>query len=235
VILKVTPRGHADDAVLANEGAALDHWRQTGAVPALLAVRDGGFTLLMRRLIPGRSMDESGVAWEDRLTELGRLAARLHAAGPAPSEFPTLSRYRLDWRDALADDPGLLTRLDELMRPGPGDVLVHADLHGGNALRDGDEWKAIDPHGARGDRHADIWGLLDDRGPELPHAPDAAAKVARGWVERYAGAANLEPDRAAAWTRLRGLAEARAIEGRAHSPDEAAWAHRMRRLSEALA
>ena len=50
------------------------------------AIRDGGpvvlgFTLLLERARPGEPLLHSGLSWEQILTELGRLARRLH--GPA--------------------------------------------------------------------------------------------------------------------------------------------------------
>src|SRR5690242_10016339 len=35
LVLKVSPRGHDDDALVASQPDALEHWRATGIVPAL--------------------------------------------------------------------------------------------------------------------------------------------------------------------------------------------------------
>ena len=149
LVLKVSPRGHTDDVLVASQPAALEHWRPTGIVPVLHGRRDDGFTYLMQRLRPGTTLDDAGLTFEDRLRTLGVLAARLHAAGPAPAAFVPLADYAARW------NPGALAT------PRDDDVLLHADLHGGNVLRDGDGWKVVDPHAARGDRHADVWALLD--------------------------------------------------------------------------
>lgn len=115
-------------------------------------------------------------------------------------------------------------------------MLVHADLHGGNALRSGSGWKTIDPHAVRGDRHADGWALLDPLAPALPPQPDAAVRAARERVAHYAGAAALDPARLAAWTRLRARAEALGLDADPQTPpDDAAWAARLHRLADALA
>ena len=157
VVLKLNPRGHRDDAQLASEGDALAFWRHTGAAAELIDRRDEGFTLLIERLEPGQALDDAGLSPEERLTELGRLAARLHGAGPPPPE------PFLHVRDFLA---GPLPDGDDV-------VLVHLDLHGGNALRSGSSWKAIDPKGVRADRHADVWALIDPVMLEqLPHDAD---------------------------------------------------------------
>ena len=103
------------------------------------------------------------------------------------------------------------------------DVLLHADLHGGNVLRDGGGWKVVDPHAARGDRHADVWALLD---PLVPAVPDDA--TALRWVAIYAEAADLDPERARAWVHVRAAGEAGDVE-----PDDPDWAARLRRMAEA--
>jgi streptomycin 6-kinase len=214
VVLKVHPRGHLDDEQLAAEAAALAFWAPTGAVPRLDGVRDGGFTLLMERLVPGTPLDAAGVAWVERLEVLGALVGRLHAVGAAPGSIPHIGgTYARDWRRLLGDSPLFVPRDD--------DVLLHADLHGGNALRHGSAWRVIDPHAVRGDRHADVWALID---PLAPEPPDA--RTAWMWVERYAAAASLDAERAAAWVRLRARGEA--------LTRDAAWRARLARMADLL-
>jgi streptomycin 6-kinase len=237
VVLKINPREHADARDLVAEGAALRFWAPTGAVPRLLEERDDGFTLLLEELRPGTPLDDAGLSWEERLTTLGRLVARLHAAGPPPASLPRLgAEYADGWRRTLADDTASLAELELLLRPAADDLLLHADLHGGNALRAGEEWRAIDPHAVRGDRHADVWALIDPEAPELPEEPEAAAREARRWLGLYATAAGLEPERAAAWTRLRARAEALAIDhdGLTASDEDRAWAARLHRIAGVL-
>ena len=165
----------------------------------------------MQRLRPGTTLDDAGLPFEDRLRTLGALAARLHAAGPAPVAFVPLADYAARWR------PGALAT------PRDDDVLLHADLHGGNVLRDGDGWKVVDPHAARGDRHAEVWALLD---PLVPAVPDDA--TARRWVSVCAEAAALDPDRTRTWVHVRAAGEAGDVE-----PDDPEWAARLRRMAEA--
>jgi streptomycin 6-kinase len=192
VVVKLNPRGHADDAQLAGEGDALAFWRHTGAAVELLSARDGGFTLLLDRLKPGHTLDDAGLSPEDRLTQLGRLAARLHDAGPPPPSFVGIERFAPAWE----------------LPEGGDEVLAHLDLHGGNALRSGAGWKVIDPKGVRVDRHADVWALIDPVGLEsLPEEPRQARATAERRVELYAEAAALDPAKASRWTRMRALAE----------------------------
>ena len=227
VVLKVAPRGHPDDFQLAREGDALAFWEPTGAVARLLGSRDDGFTLLMERLAPGTPLDRSGLGWEERLTVLGGLAARLHAPGGPAGTFIPMAEFARDWRRALAEQPEALRELDDLVAPARDDVLVHADLHGGNALLHGREWRVIDPKGVRGDRHADIWALIEPDAPALPDDPEAAALTASAWVNAYADAAGMDARRAGAWTRLRAQAEAAWV-------TDAAWAARLRAIAAAL-
>lgn len=235
VVVKASPRGH-DDAQVAAEGEALAFWRPTGAVPDLVARRDDGFTLVLERLTPGTTLDETDPAGDERLSVLGRLVARLHAAGPPPPRtFPSLHDYAAGWHRSVTAAGPLHDDLEELLESADDDVLVHADLHGANALRAGEEWKAIDPHAVRGERHADTWALLDPLAPMLPADPAAARRTAWRRVARYADAAGLDPTRAAAWTRLRARAEALTIREQAQSTAaDRAWAGRLRRLVDAL-
>jgi len=196
----------------------------TGAVPRLLGSRDDGLTLLMERLRPGTPLNESGAGWEEQLELLGGLAARLHGEGEPGHEFISMSDLCADWRGALAGEPGLLAELERLVAWADDEVLVHAELHGANALLQGAEWRVIDPKGVRGDRHADVWALLEPDAPPLPGDRAAAARIAWSWVTRYAEAAGMDAERAAAWTRVRAAPEASSI-------TDAAWAARLRALA----
>jgi streptomycin 6-kinase len=193
VVLKLNPRGHRDDAQLAGEGDALAFWRPTGAAEELLDRSDDGFTLLLERLSPGQALDDLGLTPEDRLAELGRLAARLHQAGPPPGSFLHLRDFAPEWELPPACDE---------------EVLAHLDLHGGNALRAGTGWKVIDPKGVRADRHADVWALIDPVMLEsLPEQPAEVHATAERWIERYAKAAEMDLARTRQWTRMRAEAE----------------------------
>lgn len=217
LVLKINPRGHADDENLMAQRAVLAAWAPTGVVPQLVGWRDGGFTLLMERLLPGTPLDATGVAWEERLEIIGTLVGHLHTSPRMSTPIPHIGgAYARSWRRALGDSP--------LLAPADDDVALHADLHGGNALLHGPTWRVIDPHAVLGDRHADVWALID---PRAPAAPDE--RTARSWLERYAAAANLDADRAAAWVRLR--AQAEALNG---ADGDADWQARLQRIADLL-
>jgi streptomycin 6-kinase len=212
VVLKLNPRGTSDDAQLAGEGAALAFWRPTGAAAELLDQRDDGFTVLLERLQPGYPLEDAGIGLEDRLTEIGRLVARLHTAGPPPSSFIHVGEFEPSWEIPAGNE----------------EVLTHLDLHAGNALRTHDGWKAIDPKGVRADRHADVWALIDPLTLEgFPRDRAQAEATAVRWLKRYAEAAEMDLDRAREWTRIRAGAEARVV----NDPD---WAAALSRMADAL-
>jgi streptomycin 6-kinase len=198
-VVKVVPRGHPEDALMRGESIALRHWSASGASVPLLDTRDDGMTLLLPRLRPAAALDE--VAYDEQLVVGGRLVAALHAAGPPPESLPSIDAYVVPYRAALTDP-----ELDALLADSPAPVAVHADLHGGNILRDGDRWLAIDPKGVRGDPHLDIWLLLCPQAPPLPDKNPAAELRRR--LELYCGAAGLDVERAARWVRVAARAEA---------------------------
>jgi streptomycin 6-kinase len=213
VVVKLNPRGHSDDAQLAGEGDALAFWRTTGAAADLLDQRDDRFTLLLERLQPGDTLEDTVPGLEDRLTQIGRLVARLHRAGPPPpASFIHARDFAPNWE----------------IPDGGEEVLTHLDLHAGNALRTGAGWKAIDPKGVRADRHADVWALIDPLTMEdFPADPGRAAATAERWLDRYAKAAELDLGRAREWTRIRAGAEADQVH-------DSGWGAALRRMADVL-
>jgi streptomycin 6-kinase len=155
-------------------------------------------TLLLQRLRPAATLDD--VDYEQQLVEAGSLVARLHSAGPPPVSVPSIEEYLAPYRRVA--DP----ELERLLATSDREAAVHADLHGGNVLRDGDHWVAIDPKGVRGDPHLDVWLLLCPQAPPLPE--DDPATELRRRIEVYCDASRLDPDRAAAWVGVIARAEA---------------------------
>ena len=219
-VVKVLPRLHPEEALMRGEGVALAHWTETGAAVPLLDARDDGMTLLLPRLRPASTMD--AVGYDDQLVQVGRLVAQLHAAGPPPDSLPPISEYVEPYR--LIDDAGL----DDLLATAAREVAVHADLHGGNVLRDGDRWVAIDPKGVRGDPHLDVWLLLCPQAPPLPDEHPEAQLRRR--IDLYAQSAGLDPERAARWVGVVARAEAALMADSAFEP----WPEELRRIGEIL-
>jgi streptomycin 6-kinase len=184
-------------------------------------------TLLLRRLDPATTLDEATSDYDRQLVEVGTLVRRLHDVGDPPARLPGIEQHVEAFR--RVPDEGLHADLDALIATTDTSVAVHADLHGGNVLLDGDRWVAIDPKGVRGDRHLDIWLLVCPQAPALPHDPEAARTEARRRVGLYADAAGLDAARAAAWAHVVARAEA-VLSDSAH----AGWPRRLRALANAL-
>lgn len=227
VVIKVLPRGHPEEAQMRGEGKALAHWGSTGAAVELLGRRDDGMTLLLRRLDPATTLDEAISDYDRQLVEVGTLVRRLHDVGDAPAGLPGIEQHVEAFR--RVPDGELQTDIDALIASTDTSVAVHADLHGGNVLLNGNGWVAIDPKGVRGDRHLDIWLLVCPQAPALPDEPKAARTEARRRVDLYADAAGLDPVRAAAWAHVVARAEA-VLSDSAH----AGWPARLRALANAL-
>lgn len=231
VVLKVNPRGHPEDEALAAQVLALRAWGARGLAPTVLAVADGGQTVLMERILPGTTLDEAA-GRDEVVAVVAALTRRLHASGVAPDAparpgvptggTTTLAAIAAAWRRLLIDDGRTADAdlLDHLLATAPAPVVLHADLHGGNVLRRADGgWAVIDPHAVLGDPAAETWILLDPRSPVV--TPDAARSFAR--------AAGLDEHRAVAWTRVRARAEALEAGG-----GDAAWAARLHATADAL-
>jgi streptomycin 6-kinase len=219
-VVKVLPRGHPEEAVMRGEGEALAHWSEAGAAVPLLDRRDDGMTLLLPRLRPATTLDD--VDYEEQLVIAGELVARLHAAGEPPASVPSIEQYVEPYRSV--GDP----ELGELLASAGEPVAVHADLHGGNVLRDDDEWVVIDPKGVRGDRHLDIWLLLCPQAPDLP-GDDPGAELRRR-IDVYCDAARLDRERATAWVRVVARAESVLMADSAFEW----WPQRLRRIAALL-
>lgn len=237
VVLKVLPRGHEEERLLAGEGAALAAWADSGSAVPLLDRRDGGLTLLLERLSPGLRLDQVEVDGEARLRVLAGVVARLHAAGaPAADLDPDggpvgLREYCEPWRRDLVDRPAEIAELDALLATPEAETVLHLDLHAGNVLSHRGRWVAIDPHAARGDRDAEIWSLIDGLSPVL----DLDDEAIPGAVDSFARAAGLNPLRAARWTRLRALANAEMLSREDDlDDDDREWAEGLYRFAAAL-
>jgi streptomycin 6-kinase len=219
-VLKVLPRHHPEEQLMRGEAVALSHWRARGAAVELRDTRDDGMTLLLRRLRPASVLDE--LPYDEQLAVAGQLVARLHAAGDPPPDLPAIEAYVEPYR--RVGDP----ELDALLASSPPPVALHADLHGGNVLRDGDRWLAIDPKGVAGDPNLDMWILTCAQVPPLP-ADDPSGEMRRR-IDIYAHAAGLDPQRVAAWVRVVARAEAVLTADSAFE----SWPQRLQEIAAAL-
>jgi streptomycin 6-kinase len=192
-----------------HEAEALAHWDAAGAV-RLLARDDERRALLVERCLPGTQLWE--VPDEDAANRIAAGVLRLLRRRPPPDRHP----YRLlaveaeRWADELPRRWRALGRpfaralLDEAVAAcrelGPDPVaptVLHQDLHGGNVLRAGAAWVAIDPKPLVGDPAFDVASLLRDRRPLLRQA--GAARRVRRRLDLLAAELELDRERARRW------------------------------------
>jgi streptomycin 6-kinase len=202
---------HADSE---HEADALAHWDGEGAV-RLLARDDERRALLLERAVPG------GVLWEESDEAATRTAAevlaRLHRR-PATGSFRRLADEAVRWAREIPQRweahgrPGsaeviakTVRALPELAATQAQLVVVHQDLHGGNVLRSGRGWLAIDPKPLAAEPAFDCASLIRDRRPELLKDPHPARTLNRR-LATLSAALEVDEERVRAWAVAHALA-----------------------------
>ena len=198
-----------------HEAAALRHWSGRGAV-RLLDHDPERNALLLERCLPG------DVLWnqpEDASTKVmvGVLGGLWEKRAPE-EPFVALASAARGWSSRLqrayerADKPFERSLLDEALSfmamarpPEKDDVVLHQDLHGGNVLRRGSEWVAIDPKPLVGERAFDLASFVRDRRQHLRDDSDSRA-VLRRRLERLCSSLDVDRDRARGWAIAHALA-----------------------------
>ncbi len=211
----VVPAGNAvlkinfPDAESRHEAAALAHWAGDGAV-RLLAHDPQRGALLVERCAPGTQL------WaepdEDAANRAAAGVLRRLWSKPAPAApFRTLAGEAERWADEIPRRWEALGRpgeravveaaartLPELAAGQAPPVVVHQDLHGGNVLRAGERWLAIDPKPLAGEPAFDCASLLRDRRDELAREAHPVRRIARR-LDVLADALELDRERLRAW------------------------------------
>ena len=197
-----------------HEAVALRHWGGSGAVK-LLEEDVPRRALLLERCVPGHMLwDEPE---QDATSAMVDVFGRLWDK-PAPDEpFQELAAAASVWSDHLAaayDRAGcpferslLNEALDFMSSAKPrssDDVVLHQDLHGGNVLRRGDEWVAIDPKPLSGERAFDLASYVRDRRERMNDK--GAAAVVRTRLQRLCSAFGIDQHRARGWSLAHALA-----------------------------
>ena len=197
------------DAESEHEAAALAFWDGAGAV-RLVAHDAGRRALLLERCEPGGQL--WGVDDEDTASSISAAVFReLWRPAPPDAPFRALAEEALRWAQELPPrwarhgEPCPRRLLDEavglcaeLGASQPELVVCHQDAHGGNVLRSGDRWLAIDPKPLVGERAFDLASALRDRRGSLLRSPDPARIVARR-VDRFVAELGVERGRARGW------------------------------------
>jgi len=215
-----------------HEADALALWGGAGAA-RLLERADDLAALLVERLEPGAQL--WSVEDEDEANEIAAevlLSLRREIAGDQP--FLPLADEALRWateipeRWATLDRPfeqrlleEMVSACHELAADEPAHVLLHQDFHGGNVLRSGDGWRAIDPKPLVGDPAFDAASLLRDRRPSLRDDPRAERRVRRR-LDLLAEALELDRERLRLWGIVHALAWG--VHDTKHEPDMVACA-----------
>lgn len=198
------------DAESEHEGAALAWWRGRGAVRLLAEDRERR-ALLLDRCEPATKLWE--VADDEAATRAAAGVLRaLWRPASAGLPFRTLEDEAERWARELPDDwsrhgrPFARALLDEavglcrdLGASQPEVVVCHQDLHGGNVLRCGDGWRAIDPKPLAGERAFDVASLVRDRRP-------VTARTMRARLDVLADELGLDRERARGWAIVHALA-----------------------------
>jgi streptomycin 6-kinase len=172
--------------------------------------------LLVERCRPGNALweeqeqDATGVIAEI----LSRLWERPAPAGPFQSLVEAAGIWSEHLRAAYGrgGPPFEKSLLDDALafmatvEPGcPSDVVLHQDLHGGNVLRRGGDWVAIDPKPLVGERAFDLALYIRDRRDRLSDDRDSEA-VVRGRLERLCSILEVDLERARGWVLAHALA-----------------------------
>ncbi|MFE7223727.1 aminoglycoside phosphotransferase family protein [Nocardioides sp. NPDC057577] len=188
-----------------HEALALQVWGGQGAV-RLLRADPKRFALLLERLHPSDLTE----MWDVQACEIvGGFYRQLHL--PAPPQLRTLSAQAARWASELGErrlpvPPRMVEQARSIARDFAADeatdgTLIHTDLHYENVLRgDREEWLVIDPKPLSGDPHYELAPMLWNRFEEY------AGRIRDGVRDRFfalVDAAELDEDRARAWTVLR--------------------------------
>jgi streptomycin 6-kinase len=196
-----------------HEIEGLRFWNGNPTVKLIEADYQSG-AMLLERCQPGTSLRSEPEALQDEI--IGGMLKRIRSANTRSNgfqQFRHLSEMLEVWQRAtLAQkqnwpDAGLvhqgLSIFERLSRPSPTDTLLATDLHAGNVLRaEREPWLMIDPKPFVGDPAFDVVQHLINCAGRLDADPIAL-------VNRVAGLAQVDPERARLWTFARAAADPR--------------------------
>ncbi|MDQ3662947.1 MAG: aminoglycoside phosphotransferase family protein [Actinomycetota bacterium] len=198
-----------------HEAAALALWEGRGAV-RILDYDWERRALLLERCIPGNNLwgESENVATE----ALAGVLEELWETPGLRGSFQALSSAARVWAEDLRAAYEKVERpfekeifeeaiafLATVREPRSDDVILHQDLHGGNVLRQGDGWVAIDPKPLVGERAFDLTSYVRDRRDELASEPDAE-KIVRTRLDRLSSRLDVDRESARGWALAHALA-----------------------------
>lgn len=203
-VLKLSP----DRTLLTKQAEMLRVFAASGRVPAVLATDPGAGAMVLEEIRPGTEAEDLPQTSLPRLW--GELLAALHAVAP-PADWPWDLRGRFDESFARIGrklaDPAIgarigqatwhraIRRCGELLDTQDTVVLLHGDLHLGNALDGGPSrgLVAIDPKACLGDPCFDAVDYV---------VAGAGLEGVETRCRRVAAACGLDGDRLYAWSRV---------------------------------
>ena len=198
-----------------HEPDALACWNGVGAA-RLLERADDVSALLVELLQPGTQLwsiaDEDDANWI-AASVLQMLRHDIGAGEPFSRLVDEAERWALEipaqweglgrpFEHSLVDE--LVSACRELVSDETEHVLLHQDFHGGNVLRSGDGWRAIDPKPLVGDPAFDAASLLRDRRWLLREA--GSARRLRRRLDLLAEGLGLDRERMRLWGIVHALA-----------------------------
>jgi streptomycin 6-kinase len=204
------------DAESEHEADALALWDGIGAA-RLLDRADDVRALLVERLEPGTQL--WALEDEDEANEIAAGILQLLRRDVGPEQaFRPLRDEALRWAVEIPERweglgrpferrlvEEMVAAARDLVLDEPACVLLHQDFHGGNVLRSGDGWRAIDPKPLAGDPAFDTASLLRDRRDSLRHDPRAERRVRRR-LDLLSEALELDRERMRLWGIVHALA-----------------------------
>lgn len=203
-VLKFSP----DKALLAKQAEMLGLFAPTGRVPAVLAADTDAGSMVLEEIRPGTEAED--LPPEFLPQQWGELLAALHSVSP-PAGWPLTLRGRQE--EAFArigrrlSEPAIVARIDDvlwqrairrcetLLDSQTRTVLLHGDLHLGNALDGGPSrgLVAIDPKACIGDPCYDAVDYV---------VAGAGQEGVAARCQRVATACGLDGDRLHAWAQV---------------------------------
>ncbi|MBC8063661.1 MAG: phosphotransferase [Chlorobia bacterium] len=146
-------------------------------------------SILMSRVLPGRTLAQAGVL-EEEAREIAASLIQGQAGRVDPSGFPTLREYfRLQH-----------SLLDHLLETSESRVFLHGDLHHYNILQsDGPmPWVLIDPKGLSGDPAYEPIAFLRNLTERFPTVPELLPLI-NDRLDFFSGRLGFDRWRMAAW------------------------------------
>lgn len=159
------------------------------AGPEILESDEATGSVLMARILPGRTLVEAGIP-EESAREIAARLIQLQAGRVDPSGFPALREY-FQLQHPL---------LDHLLVTSKEKVFLHGDLHHFNILQsDGPmQWVPIDPKGLSGDRAYEPIAFLRNLTEHYPTVPELRP-VINDRMDFFSDRLGLDRWRMAAW------------------------------------